>query len=68
VAQGSDGGFIDARDEERCCPPGSQAVGFDTVGGDVGDVLNIGGSRSEFSGDVCSGDLEWLVSGGIVGV
>jgi hypothetical protein len=29
AAQGSDGGFVNAGDEERCCSPGSQAVCFD---------------------------------------
>ena len=33
AAQGSDGGFVNTGDEERCCTPGSQAVGCNTVGG-----------------------------------
>jgi hypothetical protein len=34
AAQGADGSFVDTGDEEqRCCSPGSQAVGFDTVRG-----------------------------------
>ena len=68
VAQGLDGSLVDTRDEEGCCSPGSQAVGFDTGRGDVCDVLNISGGCMEFGGDVRSGDLEWLVSRYVVGV
>ena len=57
VAQGADGGLIDAGYEESGGSSGSEAVGDDSVRRDVSDVLNCGSCCTESSGDVARGDV-----------
>ena len=65
VAQGADGGLVNARDEESGGAPRPEAVGFDAFGGDVGDMADSGGGPAEFSGDVTSGYVV-MVAGGVI--
>jgi hypothetical protein len=46
TAEGADGHFVDARDKEGGGTPGAEAVGFDAVRGDVGEVEDGGGSAA----------------------
>ena len=42
---------------DSCCSPGAEAVGGDSVGRNVREMLDRGGGGSEFSGDVAGGDV-----------
>ena len=66
--KGADGHFIDTGDEQGGGSTRTEAVGFDAGRWDVGDVLDIGGSCSEFLGDDGGGELLWDTIGVIVGV
>ena len=68
MAQGMDGHLVDTGDEEGSCPPGMETVGFDAVRGNVGDVLDGGGSGSQSMSDVRGGNVAKAVMTLIVGV
>ena len=65
VAKGADGGFVDAGDKEGGGTPGAEAVGFDAFGGDVGDMVDGGGSPVEFGSNVMGGYVV-RVAGGVI--
>ena len=66
VAEGANGSLVNTGDEEGGGTPGPEAVGFDAVGGDVGDVVDSGGSTVEGAGDVAGGDIVGPAGGVIV--
>ena len=73
-AQGVDGGLVNAGDEESGGAARTEAVGFDAVWGDVGDVVNCGSGTLECGGDIAGGDVvreagrvEVMVQGGVRG-
>ena len=45
-----------------------EAIGFHLIGRDVGDVLDGGGSSSQFVGDLSGGDVAWSVMVVIISV
>jgi hypothetical protein len=55
--------LVDARDKEGGGTPGAEAVGFDTVRGDVGDVENGGGRTAQFGRDVARSDVVGVIGG-----
>ena len=57
LSQGANGSLVDARDKEGGGTTGAEAVGFDALWGDVGDMVDHGSCPSEFSGNVLSGDV-----------
>jgi hypothetical protein len=57
VAKGADGRFIDASDKEGGGTPGAEAVGFDAIRGNVGEVEDSGGSTAQCGRDVTRGDV-----------
>ena len=68
MAQGMDGSLVDARDEEGGGAPGPEAVGFDAFGGDVGDMVDGGGSAVESGSDVAGRDIVGPAGGVIVAI
>jgi hypothetical protein len=68
VAKGANGRFIDARDKEGSGTPRAEAVGFDAVRGDVGEVEDSGGSTAQFGSDVAHSDVMGLIGQIIVAV
>ena len=66
AAEGANGSLVDARDEEGGGAPRPEAVGFDAVRGDVGDMVDGGGSAAEGAGDVVGGDIVGPAGGVIV--
>ena len=68
AAEGMDGSLVNARDKEGGGAPGPEAVGFDTFRGDVGDMVDGGGSMAEFGGDVTGGDVVVPAGGVIVAI
>ena len=78
LAQGSDGSLVNARDEQGGRSTRAEAVGFNPIGRDVGEMLDSGGSDSQFMGELSGGDgaqsgvaikvgVEWSVGRGTVG-
>ena len=67
LAQCPDGGLVNARDEQG---GGStrEAIGFNLIGRNVGDVLDSGDSGSQFMGNLGGGDVARLGVAVIVGV
>ena len=57
AAQGMDGSLVNAGDEEGSGAPKAEAVGFDALRGDVGDVVDNGSGAAECGGDVPGGDI-----------
>ena len=51
-AQGSDGGLVNARDEQGGRSTRAEAIGFNQTRRDVGDVLDNGSSDSQFVGEL----------------
>ena len=69
MPKGMDGCLVDARDEQGGSSTRTgEAVGFNACRGDVGDVLDVGGSCPEFLHDDDGGDLLWHAISIIVGV
>ena len=68
AAKGANGHFVNARDKEGGGAPGAEAVGFDAVQGDVGEVEDSGGSTAQFGRDVARSDVVGLIGRIIVAV
>ena len=68
VAEDANGSLVDARDEEGGGAPGPEAVGFDAFGGDVGDMVDGGGSAVESGSDVAGRDIVGPAGGVIVAI
>ena len=68
MAKSADSHFIDAGDKEGGGAPGAEAVGFDAIRGDVGEVEDSGGSTAQFRRDVMCGDVVGLIGRIIVAV
>ena len=66
AAESADGGLVDTRDEEGGGSTRAEAVGFNTVRRDVGDVVDSGGCAAKFEGDVAGGDVMRMVGGIVV--
>ena len=56
------GSLVNAGDKEGSGTTREEAVGFDALWGDVGDMVDHGGCPSECSGDVPSGDVVRVAS------
>ena len=63
MAQCMDGSLVDARDKEGSGATRAEAVGFDAVRRDVGDMVDGGSGAAKFGGDVPCGDIVWPASG-----
>ena len=68
VAEGTNGSLVNAGDEEGSGAPRPEAVGFNAFRGDVGDMVDSGGSVMEFGSDVVGGDVVGPASGVVVAV
>ena len=66
--EGANGSLVDAGDKEGGGAPGPEAVGFDAFRGDVGDMVDGGGSTMECGCDVAGEDIVGPASGAIVAV
>ena len=67
-AQGPDSSLVNAGDEQGGGTAGAEAVGFNLIGRDIGDVLDGGSGSAQFVGDLGGGDVAWLAMAVIVGV
>ena len=63
MAQGMDGGLVNARDEEGGGAPRAEAVGFDVFRRDVGDVVDSGSGEAEFGSDIPGSNIVGLAGG-----
>ena len=68
LAQCPDGSLVNAGYEQGGGSSRAEAVGFNLIGEDVGDVLDSGGSSSQFMGDLSGGDVARSGVAVIVGV
>ena len=59
--------MVNTGDEQGGCAPRTEAVGFDSVRGDVCDVLDSGSSCSQFMCDFGGGDVAGSVLAVVVG-
>ena len=56
-AQCPDGCLVNTGDKQGCCASRAEAVGFDSVRRNVGNVLDSSSSGSQFVGDFGGGDV-----------
>ena len=68
VAEGTDGGSVDAREEKGGSSTRAEAVGFDAFRRDVGDVVDGGSCAAKFEGDFAGSDVMWVVGGVVVAI
>ena len=68
VAEGTDDGLVNARDEEGSSSTRAEAVGFDAVRRDVGEVVDGGSSTAKFEGDFAGIDVMQVVGGVTVAI
>ena len=68
LAQCSDGCLVNTRDEQGGCAPRTEAICFNLVRGIVGEMLDSGGSGSQFVCDFSGGDVAKSVLAVIVGI
>ena len=61
VAEGANGSLVNAGDKEGGGAPRPEAVGFNALGRDVGDVVDGGSSMAELSSDVMGSDVVGVV-------
>ena len=57
LAQCPDGCLVNTGDKQGGCTSRVEAIGFNSVRKNVGDVLDSGGSGSQFMGDFGGGDV-----------
>ena len=57
LAQCPDGCLVNTRDKQGCCASRVEVVGFNSVGRNVGNVLDSGSSGSQLVGDFSGGDV-----------
>ena len=57
-----DGSLVNSGDKKSSGTTRTEAVGFDALRRNVGDVVDGGGSAAEFSSDVLGGDIVGLAS------
>ena len=68
VAESADGSLVNTRDEKGGGSTRVEAVGFNTVRRNVGDVVDSGGHAAKFEGDFAGGDVMRMVGGVVVAI
>jgi hypothetical protein len=68
AAKGANGHFVDAGDKEGGGAPRAEAVGFDAVRRNVGEMEDGGGGTAQFKRDIARGDIIGVIGQIIIAV